>query len=143
MKTTTILRIIFCITPAVYPAATTLNGASEGHRSGLTVRIVMADGTRRTARLDGVGCSASICSRTAIEGKSGNEAPVKAWLDSLAAIREASSSEALFVMKNGTERRLSLLQDFRVLYLINESNAREKLDLARVKSIEFPAPRQD
>lgn len=48
--------------------------------------------------------------------------------------------DALFVLNDGTERRLSLMSDFRVLYLANPLGGREKLDLARVKSVEFLAP---
>jgi hypothetical protein len=91
------------------------------------------------ARLEGVGCSASICSRTVIKSNAGSDSLVKTWLDSIAAIRDTTASDALFVLKDGTARRLSLVTDFRVLYLANRLGGTEKLDLAKVKSVEFPA----
>jgi len=39
-------------------------------------------------------------------------------------------------MKDGTQRRLSLLKDFRVIYLGGQSGA-GRLDLAQIKSVEF------
>ena len=75
------------------------------------------------------------CDQSRVE----HAALVSAWLDSIAAIKDATQSDALFVMKDGTERRMSLVTGFRVLYLTN-GGAAEKLDLAKVKSIEFFAP---
>jgi hypothetical protein len=108
---------------------------------GLTAKITMADGTTRTATFEGVGCSASICSRVVIKGKT-NGTPVTTRLDSLAAIRDATADSALLVLKDGTTRRLTLINDFRVIYLDNRSGGRlreEKLDLARIRSVEFVA----
>ena len=92
------------------------------------------------ARIDGVGCAASICSRTVIKSKTDREPLVKTWLDSIAAIRDTTASDALFVLKDGTARRLSFVTDFRVLYLANRLGGTEKLDLAKLKSVEFLAP---
>jgi len=96
----------------------------------------MFDGTTRTATFEGVGCSASICSRVAIKGKA-NGTLVTTRLDSIAAIRDATADSALLVMKDGTTRRLTLVNDFRVIYLDNRSGAAERLDLARTRSVEF------
>jgi hypothetical protein len=43
-------------------------------------------------------------------------------------------------MKDGTERRLAFVTDFRVLYLSNRIGLTEKLDLAKIRSIEFLDP---
>src|ERR1700733_899829 len=107
----------------------------------LTARVTMSDGTTRTATFEGVGCSASICSRVAIKGKVGGT-PVTTRLDSIAAIRDTTADSALLVLKNGTTRRLTLITDFRVIYLDNRSGGEkkeEKLDLARTRSVEFIA----
>ena len=112
----------------------------QGHLSGMTARITLPNGVTRTVKLEGVGCTASICSRTAIKGKGEHDALVRAWFDSIAAIKDTTESDALFVMKDGTQRRMSLVTDFRVLYLANPSGAAEKLDLAKAKSIEFLSP---
>ena len=103
---------------------------------GLTARITMSDGTTRTATFEGVGCSSSICSRVAVKGKA-NGPPVTTRLDSIAAISGATADSALLVLKDGTTRRLTLLNDFRVIYLDNRAGGAEKLDLARTRSVEF------
>lgn len=147
MKTTT-LRIISLTAVLLLPITFAARGASEspedpqGHLSKLTARITTTDGTSRTVVLEGIGCSASICSRTVIKSKAPNDSRVNTWLDSLAAIKDTTATDALFVLKDGTARRLSLVNDFRVLYLAGHLGATEKLDLARVKSVEFaPAAR--
>jgi hypothetical protein len=105
---------------------------------GRTARITMFDGTVRTATFEGVGCSSSICSRVAIKGKA-NGTPVTTRLNSIAAIRDVNADSALLVLKDGTTRRLTLINDFRVIYLDNRSAGGEKLDLARTRSVEFIA----
>ena len=115
-------------------------GATEGHISGLTAKITMADGTNRTARFEGVGCSASICSRTVIKAEGEDKSPVSTWLDSLSAITDTTANDALFISKDGTRRRLTLLKDFRVIYIVNRTAGTDKVDLAKVKSIEFLPP---
>lgn len=109
----------------------------QAHLSGLPARITLADGTVQMAKLEGLGCSQSICSRVAIKDKTGNSSLASFWLDSIAAIRDTTESGALLVMKDGTRRRISLVTDFRVLYLVNPSRSPEKLDLTKIKSLEF------
>jgi len=65
---------------------------------------------------------------------------VKFWLDRIALMRPINEDEALVVMKDGAEQRLTLVTDFRVLYLGNQNRGSEKLDLARIQSIEFIPP---
>jgi len=140
---TTLFRIICLATALLSPAAFVVRGAREvsdagqGHLSGLAARITMADGLIRVAKLEGVGCPTGICSRTLMKGRTDHETLVKIWLDSIAAIRDTTLDSSLFVLKDGTQQRLSLVTDFRVLYLANPLGGSEKLDLARVKSVEF------
>src|SRR5579871_443821 len=47
------------------------------------------------------------------------------------------AGEALLVMKDGSRRSVSLVKDFRVLYLGGRSTASERLDLDQVKSVDF------
>jgi hypothetical protein len=103
-------------------------------------KITLPDGATRMVKLEGVGCAVSICSRTVIKGKTEGDSLVRTWLDSLAAIKDTTVDAAVFVMKDGTEQRRSLVTDFRVLYLANRLGETEKLDLAKIKSIEFFAP---
>jgi hypothetical protein len=111
-------------------------GGTQGHLAGLQARITLPDGATRMAKLDGIGCTSSICSRVAIKGLLGSTA-VKLWLDNIVAIRDINQEDALVVMKNGAENRMALITDFRVLYLRNRSGSYEKLDLAKIKSLEF------
>jgi len=133
------LRISGMAVALLFPMTFSLPAASE-HLSGLTARITLADGTSRTARLEGVGCSASICSRTMIQGRGENESPVSTRLDSLSAIMDTTANDALFVLKDGTRRRLSFLMDFRVICVGNRFTGTEKLDLAKIRSVEFLPP---
>ena len=130
---------------------TTINGAStpskvtddaQGHSSGLIAKVTLHDGGVRTMRLDGVGCNKAICSRTAIKGIAPDSSERRAWFDSLAAIRTTSDREALLIWKDGSSQRISLLTDFRVLYLATRLGAVQRLDLASVKSVEFPGKKK-
>ncbi len=114
-------------------AASEPSMADQGHRSGLMAKITLPGGAIRTYKLEGVGCTASRCSRTILKGAPSDSI----WLDTIAAIIETTEPAALFLMRDGTQKRVSLVGDFRVLYLRNESGAPEKLDLAKVKSVEF------
>src|SRR5581483_4520648 len=62
----------------------------QGHVSSLVARLTMHDGATRTVRLEGVGCSQSICSRTAIKAKTASDTLVRTWFDSLAAIKDTT-----------------------------------------------------
>jgi hypothetical protein len=138
MKT---LRIGFVAAALLLPAfksgGASLPSQVEGHRSGLTARVVSADGTSRTVRLEGVGCTESMCSRVFIRSKGESGAPLRTWLDSIASIQDATANDALFVMKDGTKRRLAVVTDFRVLYMSNPNGRTEKLDLTTIRSLEF------
>src|SRR5215831_14419116 len=106
------------------PAINVDEVSASHHLSGL-IRITMRDGATRTVKLEGVGCMQNICSRTAIKAKSESDSLVRTWLDGLKAIQDTTSSDALFVMKDGTSKRMSLLTDFRVLYLTNRLGGAE------------------
>ncbi len=114
--------------------------STQGHASSLVARITMHNGATRTVKLEGVGCTQSICSRTAIKAKTASDALVRTWFDSLAAIKDITAKDALFVLKDGTSQRMSLINDFRVLYLANQLGGTERLDLRTVKSVEFLTP---
>ena len=139
-----VLRI-GCVAMVLSIPAFTSGGASlpskvEGHRSGMVAKVVSADGTTRMVRLEGWGCTESMCSRVFIRSKSENGAPQRTWFDSITSIKDATAAEALFVMKDGTERRLPFVPDYRVLYVSNRIGLTEKLDLAKIRSIEILDP---
>ncbi len=150
---TNVLRTSCIAAGLLVPIAAAVNGAGtpsriangsqdskQEHSSGLMAKITLPDGSARSVRLEGVGCSASICSRIAIQAKTERNSLVLTPFGVIAAIKDTTDHDALFVLKDGTRRRMSLLTDFRVLYLTNGSQPAEKLDLAKVKSIEFLAP---
>jgi hypothetical protein len=122
--------------PAFKSGAANLPSQVAGHRSGMMAKVIAADGTSRTVKLEGVGCTESMCSRVFIRSKSASGAPVQTWVDSIASIKAGPENDALFVMKDGTERRLTLVSDFRVLYVSGGKGA-EKLDLGKIRSLEF------
>ena len=114
--------------------------AASGHLTGLMAKITMRDGTTRAVKLEGVGCLQSICSRTAIKAKAKADLLVRTWFDSLVAINDITASDALFVLKDGTSRRMSLVNDFRVLYVASWLGGTDRFDLSRVKAVEFLTP---
>jgi hypothetical protein len=137
------LGLIISLTFAVDAISDTLkHGAHkppspERHVSGLTARIVLADGTYRTVTLDGFGCTASICSRVFVEGRTDDGSTAKVWIDGLSAIRDIAANSAVFVMKDGTRQRLLFITDFRVLYMQEGSAKPQKLDLSKIQSLEM------
>ena len=139
-----ILRVV-CVSMSLLIPAFRSTGASlpshvNGHRSGLAARVVLADGTSRTVKLQGVGCTESMCSRVFIRNKGESGAPLQTWLDSVASIKDTTERDALFVMKDGTERRMVFVTDFRVLYVSDPDGRTEKLDLTTIRSLELLAP---
>ena len=111
--------------------------SAKHHASGLMARVTLPNGTHRTVTLDGFGCSAAICSRVFVEGRTDDGSAAKIWIDRLSAIRDITANSALFVMKDGTQKRLSLITDFRVLYLQEGSAKPQKLDLSKIQSLQM------
>jgi hypothetical protein len=134
--------VLLILSALVSQAASIGNGSQEEHLSALMAKITLPNGTAETVRLNGVGCTESICSRVLIKGKAANNAVVELPFDSIAAIRDIRDNGALFVLKDHSEQRLSFVSDFRVLYLAKEGTRKEKLDLAKIKSFEILGPAQ-
>src|SRR3979409_1369660 len=78
------------------------------HQSVMKARVVSLDGTEQTVTLEGAGCTESICSRVFLRGKDEKGATLQPLFGSLAAIKNTTHSDALFVMRNGSELRLNL-----------------------------------
>lgn len=141
-----ILRIS-CLAAGLFAAAALMTNASGAppettgvaaqHQAGSTARITMRDGRVRIVKLEGVGCPQAMCSRKAIKAAPQDESAVSLWFDGLGAIRNTTNRDAEFVSKDGTSQRLSLLANFRVLYLAGPLGLSEKLDLGQVQSVEF------
>jgi hypothetical protein len=115
-----------------------VTGGQELRSAPLVATITLANGSRRTVTLEGVGCSETLCSRVAVLTRIHGDAHVqRTRLDSLVAIKDITKDGARFVFKDGTERRQSVVVDNRVLYLVNQNGGKTKLDLTRIASVEF------
>jgi len=119
-------------------------GLSAGPREAkagpapFVARLSLTDGTSRTVSLQGVGCSETLCSRAAVRSRiEGDPRVTRTFLDTIAVIKDITRDSALFVFKDRTERRQSVIADNRILYLVNQNGGEAKIDLARVTSIEF------
>jgi hypothetical protein len=119
--------------------------AGSGHSSNLRAKITMPDGSSRSVVVQGVGCIVSMCSRVAVRSKE-SPAPLAAlglhremstWLDSLAAIKDITKIGALFVFKDGSTQRLSIVDGNRFFYFANAHFGSGKIDVMKVRSIEF------
>jgi hypothetical protein len=102
------------------------------------VRLGLKDGSSKMVRLDGVGCDESICSRIAVNSRTvGNVIINRTAFDTIATIREIADDSAVFVLKDGTTQRVSVIPDNRVLYLIAPNGGTQKISLRKVQSIDF------
>jgi hypothetical protein len=138
-KSSILIVFVALLSSGALPASRGIMDIGHRHLTDLTAGITTADGSKRTVQLEGVGCTASVCSRTAIRGRDQSGALVDVWLDSIRTITAATPLEADFLLKDGTQRRITLLSDFRVLYLERRLGGPERIDLGMVKSVEFSA----
>jgi hypothetical protein len=107
------------------------------HRSSLGATITMADGTVKHVTVQGVGCPTGMCSR--VRAKDVHSESV--WLDGLASVCDISHEPfgpitATFAFRNGAQRRASVVEANRVLY-IYDGNRRQQLDLSNVTKVDF------
>jgi hypothetical protein len=124
----------------VHLTSTDQNASAQEQLSRVMAKITLPNGASETINLDGIGCTESICSRVLIKGKTAQNALVEMRFDSIVAIRDIRDNAALFVLKDHSERRLSLIPDFRILYVTKEGARKQKLDLAKIKSFEIVEP---
>jgi hypothetical protein len=110
---------------------------SQEHLSGLMASVHFADGSSQIVRINGIGCTESLCSTVLMKAKTETNRVVEIWFDSIAAIRDIRQNEAVFVGKDSSQRRLTFVPDFRVLYVSNTDGAIKKIDLANIKSLEM------
>ena len=103
-------------------------------------RMRFANGDVRTVTLEGVGCSEALCSSVVVRTRAeGDSRVTRTWLDTIAAIKDITPETALFVLKNGTERRLSVVHDNQFLYFERQNGVGGKINLSGVKLVEFSA----
>jgi hypothetical protein len=138
------MRLALGMRIAVIAAACLVGGkgiasleANAGHKTSLPALLTMADGTTKAVTLEGVGCTAAMCSR--VRARESNSDSI--WLDGLTSIRKIHDAngivQATFTFKNGIEREGSIAQDNRVLYISHCLGNSEKLDLAHIHRVDF------
>ncbi|HEY6346363.1 MAG TPA: hypothetical protein VIY49_33150 [Bryobacteraceae bacterium] len=129
---------------ATFSAARPVDAGLD-HSSNLRAKITVPDGSSRSVTVQGVGCNVSLCSRVAVRSTEpsarlaalGLHRDISTWLDSLAAIKDITKSDALFVFKDGSTRRLSIVDGNRFFYFANAHFGSGKIDVMKVRSIEF------
>jgi hypothetical protein len=142
------IRISYFLSGLLVVTSLTMQGAngsstsaddkqSQEHLSDLMAKITLADGSTQIVILDGIGCTESLCSTVLMKARTATSAMVEIWFESIAAIRNIRQNEAVFVTRDGSERRLTFVSDFRVLYVSREGGAKRKIDLAKIKSLEI------
>ena len=142
------IRVTYFVSAVLILTAITVHGASgsskartdnepQEHLSGLMANVRFADGTSQTVRINGIGCTESLCSTVLMKAKTETNRVVEVWFDSIAAIRDIRQNDAVFVGKDSGERRLTFISDFRVLYVSKSDGAIRKIDLAKIKSLEM------
>ena len=134
------LQIGYLASVLLFPAFTGgVSAASQAHqaRTGIPARVIGLDGTDRPVTLEGAGCTRSICSRVFLRGKTDRGITLQPLFGSIASIRDTMEKDALLVMRDGSELRLTLLPDFRVFYVTGRNGVREKLDLTKIRSLEL------
>ena len=133
----------------------------QGHLSPVTVKITFVDGTSRTVMLRGVGRASSNSFHTHTIGvqTDGGASKRRIWLDTIAAIDGTSgmrtrSSEFTIVLKDGSKVAAMFTgsncedeidpkypdYDCRTLFTQNQDDGVQKIDLQKVKSVEFVGP---
>jgi hypothetical protein len=121
LSTSGVLAIVLLVVPFAFArSAPRDESTARGMRQA---RLEWRDGSTMIVSLEGIGCSQSMCSR----------------LTHVAAIRDICEESALFVFRNGTERRVMLDRDNRVLYATASGGAMWKIELLHLRSVELDA----
>ena len=61
----------------------------------------------------------------------------RTWLDAICTIKATAPDRATLARRDGSQRMISLVNAFRVLFLTNSSGGTEKIDLADIGSVKF------
>jgi hypothetical protein len=116
----------------------------DGHIMPLEVLITFPSGNN----LQGLLCSSYVApvDNAKIDHKheasSMDGGKVSLWWDTVAAIEDANSKDALFVFKNGQERRLG--HNYPYLIIIDDIGIVDSIHFEKIKKVEFlKPPRKD
>jgi hypothetical protein len=116
----------------------------QGHISPLMATITYPDGEKRTVMVVGIGYGSNSYKTHQLQGIGKANAEVTLWLDNIAVIRDTTDVSAIFVLKDGTERELDYYVNgssvYHFLYIANQDDSTEVIDLQRLQSVEFLTP---
>ena len=134
------LAVAFFVLALTFGGLRAPSSEAKSGSSPLVARMTLANGDARTVTLEGVGCSEAMCSRVVVRTRSeGDSGVTRTWLDTIAAIRDITPDAAVFVLKDGTARRLSVVHENQFLYFESQNGAEGKISLAGIKRVEFLA----
>lgn len=121
----------------------------QGHISPLMATITYPDGETLTVMVRGIGNSNNSFLTHQFRGIGKANADVTLWLDNIAVIKDTTDISTVLVLKDGSERELDFYNStdsssdsytYRWLYMGNEDDGTEVLDLQRLQSVEFLMP---
>ena len=115
----------------------TASGHQAPHRR---VLLTPRAGPSRVATLQGVGCSEAICSRVAVRTRAASREERGETLvrfDAIAAIKSNMAGHATIDFVDGSSRRVVIPIENRVLYLLDDSDRTQRLDMKEFESVEF------
>ncbi len=130
-----LVHLVLLGTGMLGPVTIATNAANR--TSGFSARLTLPNGDTQLVKLEGVGCTVSICSRTHVKGHARSASLGAFAFDAIRKIESAPQNRVSLLMKDGSRQAMSLVPDFRVLYFWTESGEPEKLDLSVVKSLDF------
>jgi len=116
------------------------SAAAQPRATHRIVRLTPLSGPSRVATLEGVGCTEAICSRVAIRtlrDDEGEHADVLVDFETITAIKPREAGRATVVLTDGTSRQVVIPVDNRVLYLSDDSDRTQKVDVGEFAAIEF------
>lgn len=139
MTATVVFTLVLVAPLPTVRAAPKVGPGASMHR---LIRLTLRDGSSQLARLDGVGCNESLCSRVAVNTRTLGTAVVSHTpLEDVATIRDIEGGAAVFVFKDGSTRHVSIVPDNRVLYLIGADGRTQKIGFDRLTSIDLDIAR--
>jgi hypothetical protein len=132
----------------------------DGHLSPVMVKITFLNGTSRTVMLRGFGYDSTIHSHQFVVRTDDGASARRLWIDSIAALKgtgamRTRSSEFTVVLKDGIEVSAQLAGsdcereinpsdspdfDCSLPFLYNNDDSDQKVDLKKLKTVEFLAP---
>jgi hypothetical protein len=113
--------------------------ASRRHEPHRRVWLTPHSGPSRVATLEGVGCSEAICSRVRVRTRASGEERGETLVrfDEIVTIKSDKAGHATLDFVDGTSRRVVIPIENRVIYLLDDSDRTQRLDMRELESVEF------